>query len=117
MCHCNPVSFPNTFSTSARTFRERSGTLSGMAKGEEITAPVRDVLGDVLAVFGDEPGLQWQILAARLSKRFPERWEHATGEAVSQQCRDLRVPSVDVKQFGRALKGCRRADVLKAAGQ
>jgi hypothetical protein len=69
----------------------------------------------VLAVLGTDSGLQWQILAQRLATRFPDRWADTTGDAVSAQLRSLGVPSVDVKQFGRALKGCRRADVENAA--
>jgi len=100
----------------ARQLRERAGTLSGMAVNEEAPAG-RDVLADVLQVFGNDAGLQWQVLAARLAAQIPERWEDTAADAVSAECRKLGVPSVDVKQFGRALKGCRRADVLKAAGQ
>jgi len=99
----------------ARALRERAGTLAGMAAGIVDDAPARDVLADVLAVFGAEPGLHWQILAARLAARFPDRWADATAEAVSAQCRDLGVPSVDVKQFGQVRKGCRRADAERVA--
>lgn len=100
----------------ARTLRERAGTLSGMAAGEEAAAPARDVLADVLQVFGNDNGLQWQILAARLDAQVPDRWADTSPDAVSAQCRALGVPSVDVKQFGRALKGCRRTDVEAAHG-
>ena len=104
--------------TAARGLRERAGTLSGMAAGlRRSTATSRDVLADVLQVFGADTGLHWQVLAERLDAQLPDRWADATAEAVSAECRALGVPSVDVKQFGRALKGCRRADVLKAAGQ
>lgn len=100
----------------ARSIRERAGTLSGMAAGEEVAREVRDVLGDVLSVFGTGPGLHWETLAERLAQRFPDRWKDATGDAVSAQCRALRVPSVGVKMGGRNLQGCRQADV-KAASQ
>jgi S-DNA-T family DNA segregation ATPase FtsK/SpoIIIE len=102
--------------TAARRLRERAGTLSGMAAGAVVAAPARDVLADVLAVFGADPGLHWQVLAARLASRFPERWEAATAESVSADCRALGVPSVDVKQLGQVRKGCRRADVQAATG-
>jgi len=36
---------------------------------------------------------------------------------VSAQCRDLGVPSVDVKASGRVLKGYRRADVESAVSR
>jgi hypothetical protein len=101
--------------TAARALRQRAGTLSGMALGES-EAPQRDVLADVLEVLGTDPGLQWPVLAERLAKRFPDRWADASGDALSAQLRALGVPSVDVKMAGRALKGCRRADVQSAAG-
>lgn len=100
----------------ARRFREQAGTLSGMAAGETAGSDPRDVLADVLQVFGADPGLQWQILAARLDAQIPDRWADTSPEAVSAECRALGVPSVDVKQFGRALKGCRRGDVEAAHG-
>jgi pimeloyl-ACP methyl ester carboxylesterase len=37
----------------------------------------RDVLADVLAVFGSDSGLQWGDVAARLASRFPNRWDGA----------------------------------------
>jgi hypothetical protein len=102
--------------TAARGLRERAGTLSGMAAGLETETPARDVLADVLAVFGNDTGLHWQVLAARLAKQLPERWDDATAESVSADVRAQGVPSVDVKAYGRALKGCRRADVERIAG-
>jgi hypothetical protein len=101
----------------ARGLRERAGTLTGMAAGVEVETPSRDVLADVLAVFGSDPGLHWQVLAARLAKQLPERWEDASGEAVSAECRAFGVPSVVVKMFGRSLRGCRREDVERVAGE
>ncbi|HUY46090.1 MAG TPA: hypothetical protein VMV92_10250, partial [Streptosporangiaceae bacterium] len=100
--------------TAAKAHRERAGTLSGMAAGAVDDTPARDVLADVAAVFGTDPGLHWQILAARLAACYPDRWADATAESVSADCRALRVPSVDVKQFGQVRKGCRRADVQAA---
>jgi hypothetical protein len=101
--------------TAARRLRERAGTLTGMAAGQT-GQDTRDVLADVLACFAPgEPGLHWPVLAERLARRFPARWADATAEAVSAQCRDLKVPSVDVKISGAVRKGCRRADVQTAA--
>jgi DNA segregation ATPase FtsK/SpoIIIE, S-DNA-T family len=97
----------------ARGLRERAGTLAGMALGEE-TPAARDVLGDVLAVFGAEQGLHWQIIAERLAAQFPGRWAGATGDAVSAQCRALGVPSRQVKTGGQNRQGCYRADVQAA---
>jgi len=65
------------------------------------------------SVTPEDGGCQ-ELLAARLAKQIPDRWADATGESVSAQCRGLGVPSVDVKQFGRNLKGCRRTDVENA---
>ena len=101
----------------ARALREHAGTLSGMAAGLDVPQDDRDVLADVLQVFGAEAGLQWQILAARLAAQTPGRWADTTADAISAECRARGVPSVDVKAFGKALKGCRRADVQRAAGQ
>jgi hypothetical protein len=99
----------------ARTLRERAGTLSGTALGEDPGTAARDVLGDVLAAFGIDPGLHWQILAERLAVRFPDRWAEATGDSVSADCRALGVPSVTVKVAGQTLRGCRLADVQARA--
>jgi S-DNA-T family DNA segregation ATPase FtsK/SpoIIIE len=103
--------------TAARALRQRAGTLSGMAAGMESERDGRDVLADVMSVFGTDSGLQWQSLAARLDAHIPGRWADTAPEAISAECRARGVPSVDVKQLGRALKGCRRADVERAAGK
>ena len=89
---------------------------TGFAAGEDTGTPARDVLADLLAVLGSEPGQHWPVLAERLAAQFPDRWAGATAEAVSAQCRDLGVPSVDVKVSGTVLKGCRKTAVRKAAG-
>lgn len=101
----------------ARAAREAAGTLSGVALGQDDAAPHRDVLADVLDVFGGDNGLQWQALADRLTQRFPERWQDTTADAVSAELRARGVRSVDVKAGGQARKGCRRSDVEKAVGQ
>jgi DNA segregation ATPase FtsK/SpoIIIE, S-DNA-T family len=98
----------------AYRLRERAGTIAGFAAGQRTGTPGRDVLADVLAVFGADPGLQWPALADRLAARFPDRWADATADAVSAECRSRGVPSVDVRTAGRTLKGCRR-DHLQAA--
>jgi DNA segregation ATPase FtsK/SpoIIIE, S-DNA-T family len=101
----------------ARALREHAGTLSGVALGQDDSTPQRDVLADVLEVFGGEPGLQWPELAARLEARFPERWQDTSADAVSAECRARGVRSVLVKAEGRSARGCRAADVEKAVGQ
>ena len=101
----------------ARRLREQAGTIAGFAAGQDTGTPARDVLADVLAVFGTDNGLHWAVLADRLADRFADRWADATAEAVSAQCRDLGVPSVLVKSGGTALRGCRRDDIERAAGR
>ena len=103
--------------TAARALRQRAGTLSGMAAGLEVATEDRDVLADVLQVLGTDTALQWPVLAERLNTRIPQRWAEVTGDAVSAECRARGVPSVDVKMFGAVRKGCRLADVRRAAGQ
>ena len=99
----------------ARALREAAGTVTGHAT-EAADEGARDVLTDVLACFGSDAGLQWADLAARLASRFPQRWDGATADAISAECRAAGVLSVDVKSRGKSLKGCRRADVEAAAG-
>jgi S-DNA-T family DNA segregation ATPase FtsK/SpoIIIE len=97
----------------ARAAREAAGTLSGVALGEDGSSPHRDVLADVRDAFGGEIKMHWQPLAGRLASRYPDRYAGLTGDTLSQQCRDLGVPSVDVRWDGAVRKGCRRADVEK----
>ncbi len=99
----------------ARVMREHAGVLSGYALGlEDEQAAPRDVLGDLLTVFGNDAGLQWDALADRLAERYPDRWADATGDALSAQCRSLGVKSVNVRMEGTVLKGCRRVAVEQA---
>jgi S-DNA-T family DNA segregation ATPase FtsK/SpoIIIE len=99
----------------ARALREAAGTVTGHATGAEGEGP-RDVLADVLAVFGSDSGLQWADAAQRLASRFPARWDGAGGDAVSAECRALGVPSVTVRSGGETAKGCRKSDVESVAG-
>lgn len=101
--------------TAARVLRERAGTLTGFAAGQDTRTPARDVLADVLAVFTADPALHWPVLAGRLAAQFPGRWADASADAISAQCRDLGVPSVQVKSGGLNRQGCRKDDVQKAA--
>jgi S-DNA-T family DNA segregation ATPase FtsK/SpoIIIE len=95
--------------TAARRHRQAAGTLSSYAAGEQIEREVRDVLGDVAAMFGPgEPGLHWATIAARLAERMPEHYADVTAEAVSALLRE-HVPSVGVKVDGVNRNGCRRA--------
>ncbi len=101
--------------TAARKMREAAGTLSGDALGEDLSVPARDVLADVLSVFRGDPALHWTELAERLAAEIPERWEGAIPAELSAQLRDREVPSVPVKRFGEAARGCRKSDVEQAA--
>jgi S-DNA-T family DNA segregation ATPase FtsK/SpoIIIE len=101
----------------ARAIREAAGTLSGVALGEADGTERRDVLADVLAAFGTAPALHWTELAARLADRFPERWDDASPDAVSAQCRAAGVPSVVATVAGERGRGCRLEAVEAAAGQ
>jgi S-DNA-T family DNA segregation ATPase FtsK/SpoIIIE len=103
--------------TAARSLRQRAGTLSGLALGEADDVPPASIAADVLAVLGDQPGAHWEVIAGLLAAKFPDRHGDATAESVSAQCRAAGIPSVDVKQFGRTLKGCRRDAVQQAARQ
>ncbi len=100
----------------ARVMREHAGVLSGYALGlDEEAGPARDVLADLLTVFGADAGMHWGAAADRLAGRFPDRWADAAAEALSAQCRSLGVKSVDVRMDGAVLKGFRRVAVEQAA--
>lgn len=96
----------------ARALRQAAGVLSGYALGEDGAQQPRDVLADVLAMFGPaESGLHWGVLAERLALRLPDRWADVTADAISAQCRDLGVPTGQVKMSGVNRMGCYRASV------
>jgi S-DNA-T family DNA segregation ATPase FtsK/SpoIIIE len=99
----------------ARALREAAGTLTGHAT-EQDEGTARDVLTDVLSVFGSDAGLQWADLAARLASRFPARWEGATADAISAECRARGVASVNVRGSSPQAKCCRREAVEAVAG-
>lgn len=102
----------------ARSYREKTRTLTGMAADEELEKPGRDALADALAMFAAaETGLQWGALAERLADRIPERWAGATADGVSAQIMDLGVPSAQVKSGGVNLRGCKKADIEKAMAE
>jgi S-DNA-T family DNA segregation ATPase FtsK/SpoIIIE len=100
--------------TAARQHRERLGTLTGEAAGEEIERATRDVLADVLTVMGSDSAAHWDTIAGRLAHDMPEQYEGTTAEAISAQARGLNVPSVNVKRDGATRKGA-KADDIRAA--
>ncbi|ADB32403.1 cell divisionFtsK/SpoIIIE [Kribbella flavida DSM 17836] len=100
--------------TAARQHRERLGTLTGQAAGEELERASRDVLADVLTVMGPDNAAHWDTIAGRLAQQMPEQYDGTTPEAISAQARALHVPSVNVKRDGAVRKGV-KADDLRAA--
>jgi len=98
----------------ARKIREKAGTLSGDALGVEVDEPESDIVADLIAVAGGDPGMWWESAAERLAGRFPMRHADATAESVSAAARARGLPSVDVKAGGRVRKGCRKADLESA---
>jgi S-DNA-T family DNA segregation ATPase FtsK/SpoIIIE len=99
----------------ARQVREHAGTLSGVALGQDDSTPQRDVLADAAEALAGTNGMHWQPLADHLAARFPERWAEATGDAVRAELGARGVPSVVVVMDGTRARGCRAADVDKAA--
>lgn len=96
----------------ARALRERAGTLSGMAAGEDLSRTLRDMLADAGGMFGaGENFLPWKEIAARLADRMPDDYADATGDAVSSILRGLGVPSVNGKYNSQTLKGARLSDI------
>ena len=105
--------------TAARAIRQRAGTLSGMALGEQDDVPAPSILTDVLAVLGDAPAMHWSAIGPLLAARFPDRHADCTPTSVRAQCDAAGIDSVDVKYLGRSAMGCRREHiqvVLRKAG-
>ncbi len=100
----------------ARAARERAGTLTGVAAGEDAAGAVREPLSDALAVFNGEAGLHWQTLAERLAQGFPDRWADVPADAVSAELRSAGVASVMVSMGGVKARGCRKTDLEAAIG-
>lgn len=104
--------------TTARAYRDRAGTLTGMAAGEQPVREVRDVLADTRGVYlAGEKAASWQQIAARLAEQLPAHYADLTAEAISAQLRSLGIPSVNIKQRGgggQVLKGAKTADVEAA---
>jgi DNA segregation ATPase FtsK/SpoIIIE, S-DNA-T family len=97
--------------------RERLGLLTGDAAFEDFGVAPRDVLADVLTVFGDDERLSWDELAERLAERLPDRWHEVDGAAISAQLRNrFRIKPCQVKRAGKNRSGCRRMDVAQRVG-
>ena len=89
-------------------FRERAGLLTGDAAFEDFGVAPRDVLADVLSVFGDDDRLQWAELAERLAGRYPQRWDGVTGDVISAELRGpkYRIKPCQVKRGNANKWGC-----------
>lgn len=99
----------------ARSARERAGTLTGVAIGEDTSEPARDPLADAAAVFNGVRSLHWTALAERLADRWPDRYGGATAESVSGELRALGVASVTVSAGGVKARGARLAAIEAAS--
>ncbi|MGO9079922.1 MAG: hypothetical protein ACLQDY_12890 [Streptosporangiaceae bacterium] len=119
ICRAYYLNIPDTerIAARARDMRDRAGVLTGYALGEATVTEARDVLADVLAVLGDDPGLHWDELADRLAGRWPGRYADLTGDAISAQCRSHGVPSVMVSTAGMKARGCRRVAVERESAR
>ncbi|MGI5153468.1 cell division protein FtsK [Plantactinospora sp. CA-294935] len=78
--------------TAARKFRERAGTLDGMAAGDQVTKQARDPLADVIDAFrSEETFLSWETLAGRLAEQMPERYAEITKDSLSKTMVGLKL--------------------------
>lgn len=99
----------------ARQHRERLGTLTGAAAGEDMSREVRDVLRDVRDVFyAGEVWVSWQQLAARLSEQRPEQYGDTTKEAISAEVRALGAKEKKGREGAASLWGVPLDEVDKA---
>jgi S-DNA-T family DNA segregation ATPase FtsK/SpoIIIE len=72
----------------ARGLRERAGVLSGYAVGLDDGDEPRDLLQDVLSLYGPkEKHLYWETIAKRLAERYPA-YASITRDAASSQIRE-----------------------------
>jgi DNA segregation ATPase FtsK/SpoIIIE, S-DNA-T family len=108
----------------ARTAREKLGTLSGYALGEEPedARPAYDLLADVLAVVpAGEPKVWSETVVARLAELRPEVYTGWDPEALSAA---LKPHGISTIQVGRRVdgkvvnrRGINRADVIAAIAE
>ncbi|MEV0527078.1 cell division protein FtsK [Streptomyces sp. NPDC050439] len=107
----------------ARALRERAGTLSGHALGEQLeraSVTVHDVLSDVLAVVPSEESKVWsETLLARLVELRPDIYGEWTLEQLAAALKPLGIRTGQVwgttgSGKGVNRRGIKRADILKA---
>lgn len=90
----------------ARQHRERAGTLTGVAAGEDMAREYRDVLRDVRDVFyAGEAWISWEQLAGRMAEQMPEHYADLTKEAISAQVRALKAKEKKGREGERTLWG------------
>jgi DNA segregation ATPase FtsK/SpoIIIE, S-DNA-T family len=78
----------NRIAARARLLREKAGVLSGYALGEDDGDQPRDLLADVLSLYGPrERHLYWETIATRLAGRHPA-YASITADAASSQVRE-----------------------------
>lgn len=102
----------------ARALREAAGTLSGYALGLDDGDQPRDLLQDVLSLYGPkEKHLYWETIARRLAERYPA-YAAITPDAASSQIRE--AAGMEGSDQGREpggpnWKGAKKATVEAAA--
>jgi hypothetical protein len=115
-CHLADAQDAERILVAARAHRERAGTLSGAAAGEDMSRLVRDVLADVIGVYrAGEAWISWQALADRMAEQMPEHYADLTKEAISAQVRALGAKEKKGRAGTASLWGVPRAEVEAAA--
>jgi hypothetical protein len=112
---------PSTLKVCARSraAREKAGVLSGYALGLDDGDQPRDLLADVLSLYGpQEKFLYWETIATRLAERYRAAYAGITEEAASSQVRD--AAGMDKSDQGRepggkGLSGLKKLTIEAAA--
>jgi DNA segregation ATPase FtsK/SpoIIIE, S-DNA-T family len=102
----------------ARAMRERGGVLSGYALGEDFGDGPRNLLADVLSLYGPaEKFLYWETIGARLSERFAA-YSAMTGDAASSLVREaagMTESDQGRESRGKVLAGAKKTTIETAA--
>lgn len=102
----------------ARALRESAGVLSGYALGLDDGDQPRDLLADVLTLYGPrEKHLYWETIAKRLAERHPA-YAAMTADAASSQIREAAgmAEADDGREpGGKNLKGAKKLTIEAAA--
>jgi S-DNA-T family DNA segregation ATPase FtsK/SpoIIIE len=104
--------------TRARAMREAAGTLSGYALGLDDGDQPRNLLQDVLSLYGPkEKHLYWETIATRLAERYAA-YAAMTADAASSQVREaagMTKSDEGREPGGQNLKGAKRSTIEAAA--